>query len=143
MTTTPPLPSPTGIANDPDWLFAELSRRLAAAADVGLEKRLDDHVRAKCGYQSMQALKQGNNQRQKVEIFGELLSAVILKDFSKLMLPPPDISVIVIDGSSPQEEVHKRNQDTALAKLIKLLTTPGITAQVKVEVTIIQKGNTP
>lgn len=135
---------PSGIATNPDWLYSELLKRMQASADPLLPAIVDAHIQAKTRYNTLVELKLSHSSK-KVVILKEIVQAVIRKDYSTTLLAPskdrgkqPIVQVSVEEGGVAQT-VLSGNSDEALAKLIKILSTPGIVVEVNVQVTIERK----
>lgn len=138
-----------GLAHNPAWMYSEIMRRLDKTTDPQLEKRVSGHIHAKAGYKSIRAFNLGGHKNQQIEIYTQLLQAIISKNYSELLAQPEDdkgceVEVVVEDKTKKTTKIVKEEGgDEALSTLITLLTAPGITAQVRVWVTITQPEPDP
>jgi AAA domain (dynein-related subfamily) len=77
--------SVTELANDPGWVFAEITRRLKKSKVPDAQLRLTEHIRSVTGKNNILAFYQnGATKERKLEVLGQCLTAVISGDFSKL-----------------------------------------------------------
>lgn len=137
MTTTPA---------DKDFLYAELCTRMESLTNTPMEKFLLDHLKARTGFRKLNLFKLSGSKPIQEQVFAEMLQAIITNDTTFLsgkqnqQLSPQQVEILIVDATKGSKDILMRvpasDQDTAMATLIKLLTMPGITAQVKVEVTI-------
>lgn len=140
---------PDGLAHNPAWMYSEIMRRLEKCPDPKVEDRLTRHLHAKAGYKSIRAFNLGGSPRQQIEIYTQLLRALITKNYADLLAQPEDdkgcaVEVVVEDKTKKTTKiVNSDGGDGALSTLVTLLTTPGITAQVRVWVTITQPEPDP
>lgn len=151
-TATQPPPRPgvkhPGFASNPDWMHSEIVRRLTAYNDPTVNQRINDHIHAKTGFKSLDRLHFAGTKSQKLTTYAEILRSIISKNYDILLGQPPKgevkcaVEVVVekkVNGEQPAAKVVNEDRaDEALSTLLTLLTTPGITAQVRVWVTIEQ-----
>lgn len=125
------------LTKDPAWLYQNIVTRLERLKDTALEQRVNRHIHAKAGYKSLKAFNLSAHLSQRKEIYDELLSAMLRNDFTQLLgqesiQPAKCQAEVMVDG----QVVASQDADQALSTLIALLTAPGVTATVKVQVTI-------
>lgn len=135
-----------GNASNPEWLYAALTGHLSKLQGTALHKRIMEHLKVTTGFSRLDLFKMASSQRQQIETFTTLLSSAMGKDFSALMqerneILPADIQITVIDSRGGTAEslrkVEARDKDSVMATLLELLTKPGVSAKVSIQVTIL------